>query len=251
MRRLKAVLVDDEFRSIEFLQSLLDKYCPQVNIVATAGNVASGYEAIQNHSPDVVFLDVEMPDGNGFSLLEKFSDISFQVIFVTSHSHYALSAIKFSALDYLLKPVDSADLIRAVEKLESRIDNDHLQLTIEALTQNLKINNREQKKIVLRTAEQIYVVDIKEIVRLEADMKYTTFFMEDGRKILVSRTLKDFDDMLDGFGFLRVHQSHLIHMRFFDRYEKRDGGSAVMKDKSRVPVAVRKKEDLLNFLDNM
>jgi two-component system LytT family response regulator len=248
---LKAILVDDEFRSIEVLQSLLASFCPQVQICAVANDVDAAYNEILSHKPDLVFLDIEMPGGDGFSLLAKFTEINFQTVFVTSHSHYALNAIKFSALDYILKPAMPEDLMKAVEKAEERIENQNLQIKIETLAQNLKTTNRENKRLVLKTSDQIYVADVKEIVRMEGALGYTTFYLNDGHKILVSKTLKEYDDMLEGYDFLRVHQSHLINMKFFVRFDKRDGGFAVMKDGAKIPVSVRKKEELLNYLDKM
>lgn len=246
---MRTIIIDDEEKARKTIINYLSIYCQNVEIVAQAENVEGGYNAIIQNKPDLVLLDINMPDGSGFDLLNKFSNIDFKIIFITAYEEYAVKAFKFSALDYLLKPVNPKELIDAIEKARIVIDNEAFELRYKAFVSNFDNKSKTERKLVLKTSESIYVLETKDIVRCEADGSYTTFYISDGRKILVSRNLKEFEEMLNEFQFFRPHHSHLVNLNFMLSFEKRDGGHIVMKDKSEVPVSTRRKDDLLKLFD--
>jgi two-component system LytT family response regulator len=186
-------------------------------------------------------------DGTGFDLLKKFEKISFRVIFITAHEEHAIKAFKFSALDYILKPITAGELLNAVEKFKDLRIKEDTGLKLSAFLSNLD----KIKKIVLKTAESIHIVNVKNIIRCESDVNYTTFYMENGEKLLVSKTLKEYADLLESSGFYRPHQSHLINLEHILRYDKSEGGHLVMADESIVPVSSRKKEELFRIFDQL
>jgi two-component system, LytTR family, response regulator len=248
---IKAIIIDDEKKSRETLFFLLERYCPNVNVVAQADGYVSGMAAIKEVTPDVLFLDIQMPDGNGFKLLEDIGNINFDVIFTTAFDQYAIKAIKYSALDYLLKPIAPDDLKAAVEKMEKKKTGDDARTNINFLLENIKNKNTDFKKIVLSTSEGMYVVEIKNIIRCESDDCYTYFFMEDGKKVIVSKTLKEIEELLGEYNFLRPHRSHLINTIHIKNYIKTDGGTVIMSDGCHVPVSRRKKDIILDIINNL
>jgi two-component system LytT family response regulator len=246
----KLVVIDDVKKARDVIYSIVKKYCKSIDVVGVADGVKSGIELIKTHKPDIVLLDIEMHDGTGFDLLNKFKSIDFKVIFITAHEEYALKAFKFSAMDYILKPIDADELIAAIERTENDLKQGSLQ-NIEVFEGNYLNNNKELKKIILRTLDCIYAVKIKDIVRCEAEESYTTFFLNDGQKIVISKPLKEYDELLSSYGFFRTHQSHLINLDYFEKYKKTGGGYAVLKDKSSVPVSSRKKEMFLQTINQL
>jgi two-component system LytT family response regulator len=190
-----------------------------------------------------------MPDGTGFDVLNSIQTKNFEVIFITAYQEYAIKAIKFSALDYILKPIDSEELhssiITAIDSLEFKRE----ETQFIALENNMQSNNR--RKLVLKTQECVYVVDLNEIIRCEADKNYTFFYLNSGKKILVSRTLKDYETMLNGYGFFRIQQSHLINLEYLDRYDKQQGGAVIMKDGTAVPLSPAKKDQFFKLLEKL
>jgi two-component system LytT family response regulator len=248
---VQILIVDDEKRARETIGKIIKLYCANAVVVAEAGNVAEATEAIAKHKPDLVLLDINMPGGNGFDLLKQFGTIDFKLVFITAYEEHAVKAFKFSALDYILKPVNPDELVEAVNKAQSQIEKDNLSLKLTAFISNIDNIAREAKKIVLKTSESIHVVNVHEIIRCEADRNYTSFFIEGGKKILVSNTLKEYDEMLSLSHFFRAHQSHLVNINYIERYEKKEGGFLIMKDKSEVPVSVRRKETLLKLLEKI
>lgn len=245
---IKAIVIDDETNNQELICNLLKSYADNIHVLAVAGSVESGYQAIIEHQPDLVFLDIQMPDGTGFDLLKKFDKINFKVIFVTAHQEYAIEAFKYSALDYLLKPLSPSNLISAIKKVEESFNSDELNLKLKTLLSNITEPAKTKRKIVLKTMERIYSVDLNDVIRFESDGGYTKVYLLDGKRIMVSRTMKEFDDLLTDVGFLRVHNSHLINMNYLFCFEKTEG-HIVMKDDSIVPVSNRKKEQLLELLN--
>lgn len=245
---LRAIVVED----VELIRKknidLIKQNCENVAVIAEADSVKSGVMLIRQLLPDLVFLDIEMPDGSGFDLLQELMPLPFKVIFITGQDHYAVRAFRINAMDYLLKPLDPAELKEAVKKTEQSYNKDMFDMKLNNFFSNSRQPN-EPQKIILKTAERLYAVSIQDIVRCEADKNYTTFFLMDGQKLLVSNTLKEYDTTLSPLGFFRTHQSHLINMMHFDHYLKSDGGQIVMKDKSKVPLAVRKKEEFLLLLE--
>lgn len=248
---LRAVIVEDEKRSRETLFGLLKMYCKNVEIVGEAENVQEGLMLIRQQSPDVVFLDIQMPDGSGFKLLELIEDIKFDVIFTTAYDQFAIKAIRYSALDYLLKPIYPDDLIRAVKKAEKNKQILKSNENIKVLLENINLPPAESPKIILSTSEKINVVKVDDIVRCESDNYYTMFFFTNGKRLLVSKTLKEQEELLSGHNFIRPHKSHLVNVKYIKSYIKSDGGMILMENGSKVPVSRRKKEHIIEIINNL
>ncbi len=249
---LRTVVVDDEVMARETIIDMLNLFCGDVEVIGEASGVNTGYEIINHHKPDLVLLDIKMGDGTGFDLLNKFETINFHVIFITAFEEYAIQAFKFSALDYLLKPIDPEELTAAIQKAKTLIGQNNLELRINTLFDNLRnINQDKRKKLVLKTTGNVHVVDLANVIRCQSDKNYTHFFTSDGEHIVVSKTLKEFDELLSEFDFFRVHQSHLINLDYIKRYDKSDGGFLVMKDDTRVPVSFRKKDELMKVFKKL
>lgn len=246
---MKVVLIDDERPMRDNMKALLHKHVTEAKVIGEAEGVVEGLELLSSIRPDVLFLDVEMKDGTGFDLISRYGKPDFQIIFVTGHDKYAIKAFKYSAIDYLLKPVDPQELKSAVEKVARTTAIEQEQLITNFLDNNEK--QAQERNIVLKDADSVYLVAIKEIIRCQSDNNYTHFFLEDGRKLMVSRTLKEYERLFDDQPFFRAHQSHLINLRFFSKYEKRDGGQVSMKDGSKIPVATRKKDTLMEVLSRI
>ncbi|MBN2174375.1 MAG: response regulator transcription factor [Bacteroidales bacterium] len=244
---ISVVIIDDEQKARETIQNILGLSECEIQIIGEADSVESGYELISNKRPDLVLLDINLTDGTGFDLIKRFDRITYHVIFITAYEEYALKAFKFSAIDYILKPITAADLLQAVEKACSTIHKEENDVKLSTLLSNLE----KIKKIVLKTAESIHIVQVKNIIRCEADVNYTTFFLENGDKLLVSKTLKDFAELLEPAGFFRTHQSHLVNLDHILRYDKTEGGHLVMGDESIVPVSSRKKDEMFKLFEKM
>ncbi|MBN1107150.1 MAG: response regulator transcription factor [Bacteroidales bacterium] len=244
---MKAVIVDDEASVRNTIRSILNENFPEVDVVAMSGSVAEAYEHLSKLKPGLLFLDIELPDGTGFDLLKKLDPVTFKVIFVTGHQEYALSAIKVSALDYIMKPVDADELRMAVGKALSVISNEEIQLKMQALNENMQ-GKKTLRRIILHTADHLQLVSVNDIIRAEADSNYTSFFLAGGKKIMVSRTIKEFDSMLSSSGMIRVHQSHLVNVNHIDRFVKKDGGWLILKNGSKIPVSPNLKKQVLKAL---
>lgn len=245
---MKAIIIDDEKSNIELTFNILNLYCKQVRVVATAASVNEGHQAILEHQPDLVFLDIQMPDGTGFDLLNRFPSIRFKTIFITAHQDFALAALKRSAVDYLLKPLSPPDIIEAVHKAQTLMHNNDQTEKLKILLEN--IQKPEKQKVVLKTMDRIYSVPLQDIIRFHSEGSYTEVFLSGGKKIVVSKLIKDFDELLSADNFLRVHQSHLVNVDFIFCFEKAEN-TITMKDDSIVPVSVRKKDTLLNVLNSV
>lgn len=246
---LKAVIVDDENSGIESLKRLLKKNHSEIEVVATAGSVEEGIAKIEALSPDVLFLDIELPDGSGFDILEVIEQKNLSVIFTTAHNQYAIRAIKFAALDYLLKPLDGEELATAVSKLAEQNPNDSRREHVRLLQNNIRNTQGDNfGKIALPTTEGFMFVEVENIIRCEAQSNYTQFYFVGGEKNLVSKTLGEFEDLLLGCNFLRVHNSHLINMKHAKKYVRGKGGFVVMSDGAMVEVSVRKKDAFIQQL---
>lgn len=241
---MKAIIIDDQSYVRENLKLLLQEFVPEVEVLAEADGVKSGLECLKKYQPDLVFLDIEMQDGTGFDLLSLARDSTFRVIFVTGHDGYAIRAFRVAAIDYLLKPVDPDDLIEAVSKAKRQHPIQEIQVA-EAISIQ---SSKNLTQIVLSDADTVYLVKVADIIRCQSEDNYTRFFLSDGRILLISKTLKEYSEMLENSRFFRCHQSHLINLGFFDRLDKRDGGTIFLKDGSTVPLATRKKDLLLQVL---
>jgi len=248
---IKAVIVDDEKNPRETIKSILISNFNEISVVAEADSLFSGIEIIKKNKPDLVFLDIDLKDGTGFDLLEKLLPVDFKIIFVTGFHDYAIKAFKFSALDYILKPINSLELETAIKKAISEIKLANQAIKLEALFANFHNITQETKKIVLKTQESIHLINIQNIIRCESDNSYITFYLNDGKKIIISNSLKDYEEILEPYGFYRVHQSHLINLNCILRYDKKDGGYIVMIDNSIVAVSQRKKNELMQKFENM
>ena len=245
----KALVIDDENRTRDLIAKMINSFGLDVVAIPAGESVASGIKAIEEHHPDIVFLDIQMPDGTGFDLLRSIPNKSFEVIFITAHEEFAIKAIKFSALDYILKPVDADELKNAVEKALNSIGSKKEESQFDALQMNIQPN--QKRRLVLKTQESVHVIELDNIIRCEADRNYTSFYLLGGKKILVSKTLKDYETLLSGHNFLRVQQSHLINLDYVARYDKGNGGSVVMKDDSEVPLSPAKRDIFFKILDNL
>ena len=244
---MRVIHIEDNPAARNNLLGLIKEEHPDIEYIDSAKNVAEGIQSIKDHHPDLVFLDIEMPDGSGFDVLQKVSDLNFQIIFISSHEKYALRAIKFSALDYILKPIDPEELKRAIDKAKSEIEHHKTQKRIQTLLENLNRTKREQEKLVLKDKYGLQIVQIKDIIHLEANGSYTKFYLHEQDSILVSKGLKDYENILSTDLFFRCHQSHLINIDHLQRFDKRDGDYLILKDGSRVPLATRKRERLLSI----
>lgn len=248
---INAIIIEDEKKSLDVLASLVTANCPDISLAGTADSVASGVELIHRVNPDLVFLDIEMADGSGFDLLEKAQKLTFDVIFTTASDQHALRAIKYSAIDYLLKPIDGEELKLAVEKYKKkRADNTGME-NLKFLLQNFRKPSDNYAKITLPTGNAYEIVNVKDIIRCEADGSYTSFILESGRKLLVSASLKHYEDLLPPDDFIRVHHHHLVNINHVVRYLKTDGGYAVMTDGSQIEISRRKKDAFLQRLQKM
>lgn len=248
---MKTIIIDDEPKARKAITDILKYSGQELTVIAEAESVATGIQAILEHHPDLVLLDINMPDGSGFDLLKKLPDISFQLIFITAFEEFAIKAFEFSAIDYILKPIDPLKLINSIKKAAELVEKNHLSMKLNALFSNLNLQNKTTKKLVLHTDRKIHIIETKDIIRCESDGGYTTFFVINNKKIVVSKNLKNFEELLSGYDFFRPHQSHLINLNYIDFYQKRDGGYIVMKDTAKIPIAQRKKEQFLTILSRL
>lgn len=245
---MKAVIIDNEQPVRSSLSRMIEKYCPSVSSIEEAVGVESGIELIKQSNPDIVFLDMEMDDGTGVDLLKRIGSFSFQLIFITAHEKYALDAIKMSAIDFLLKPIVVEDLLVCIKKASKNIQNQNLQLQIQVLKDSLASLKSNDEKIVLKDSESIHFVRLNDIVYCEADGPYTTFYLINKEKIVISKSLKEFDDVLESRGFFRTHKSYLANISKIVRFDKQEGGTLIMDNGMQVPVSQRKKEEVMNVL---
>ena len=243
---IQVVLVDDEFQSRKTLRIFLQDYCPQIEVVGEADGVLEGYKLLLKTKPDAVFLDVQMNDGTGFDLLNKFPNPSFQVIFTTAFDEFAIKAFRYSAVDYLLKPIDIDDLIKAV----ARIKRSNKESGFGAQLTNLVETNKTGKfdKIALSSSDGLHFLELENIIRLESEANYTTFHLVRGKRITIAKTLKNFEELLPKEEFFRPHQSHLINLNYVEKTLREDGGYLMMKDDCKVPISRSKKELFMNLI---
>ncbi len=246
---IKSLIIDDDPLSCELISETIKSYCPNVTIIASAKNVKSGVAAINEHSPDLVLLDIKMPDGSGFDLIKHFNNPDFKVIFVSGHMEYAIKGYKFGAIDYILKPIDKEELSLAINRADNIIRFEE-KTRFKALEENIKSLNRTDR-IILKTSDHIHLVNLSEIIRIEADGNYSTFFIEDGRKVIVCKAIKDYEEELIDKGFHRVHKTHIININKLKYFDKTDSGDVVLSDGSVVPVSFRKRDMLLQLFDSL
>ncbi len=247
---LRTIIIDDEDLVREAIRRLLAMYCPQVKLIGETHSVTSGLKMIRDLHPHLVLLDVRMDDGTGFDLLHQFENIDFRVIFITAYEKYAVEAFRFAAVDFLLKPINPEDLMNAVRRAETLIQ-EHFNSQLQALEENLRTEFRQKKKIVLRTQENVHLVELQHITFCESEGSYTFINTANGDRILITRTLKDFDDMFCDSGFYRVHKSYLVNLTQIKRFEKHEGGYIILNNDQKIPVASRKREELLELFEKL
>jgi len=244
---MKAVIIDDEKDSRQILTGYLNRYCPEVTVCGFGESVATGLEAIKKHQPDVVFLDIEMPYGNGFDLLDKVGEVTFETVFVTAFSNYAIQALNQSAAYYLLKPIDIDELVKAVEKIRRERSSENYTQHARVLLENIR--NGSQQRIMLPTLEGFEIVPIHAILFCEAEDNFTRFHFETGNPLLICRTLKYFEDILKDHRFIRIHRSHMINPDHVIRYAKGKGGSVTMKNNRELEISANKKQEFLDLFE--
>jgi two-component system LytT family response regulator len=240
--KLKTVIVDDEPDAVGFISSIISEYCPELEVAGKANNVVEGVSVIREIKPDLVFLDVEMPNGTGFDLLARFPEKDFDVIFITAFNHYAIKAIKFSAVDYILKPININEFIDSVRKVIRKRKEDSSQKgdPIRMLMENLK--SPLPSRLAIPTSDGMEYLNPRDIIRIESDRSYSWFFISGNRKILVSRHLKEFQELLGDRNFFRAHNSHLINLRFVKKFIRKDGGYIEMQDGAQIPISRGRRE---------
>ena len=248
---ITSIIIDDEPNNVQNLQTLLQMHCPDVKVLAAAQNADDGVAAIKQHKPALIFLDIQMPVKSGFDVLTEFAEPDFEVIFITAYDQYGIQAIKFSALDYLLKPINITELKNAIDRAGKKIkakDKDH---KLENLIANIMLGQREVPKIALPTLKETRYIKVDEIIRCEASDNYTTFYTITAEQILVCKTLKEFAELLQQHGFIRAHQSHLVNVEFVKSLLKEDGGVLQMNDGVKIPISRQNKDDVKAALKQM
>jgi two-component system LytT family response regulator len=248
---ITALLIDDDDNLRAGMKSLLSRYAPEIAIMGEADSVKTGTELLLKTDPQVVFLDIHLGDGSGFDLLEevnKRGKLNSQIVFITAHEQYAIKAFRFSALDFLLKPVDPDELEKVISKIKNVLVKSESVAHIDLLLENIRKKVDNFKRIALSTSEGIHLFEISDIIRCESEDNYTKFYIKNNKPVLISKTLKEYEDLLTEHGFERIHQSHLINLAYLKSYIKKDGGYVVMADNSNLPISQRKKERLQELI---
>lgn len=248
---IRTVILDDEPMAREVIISLLMKYCPEVEIIGVAGDIEEGVRIIRQKRPELLILDIHLVDGTSFDLLSRLDAADYKIIFITAFEEYAIRAFKFSAMDYILKPVSPEELRSAVNKVQDSLDKESVTRRLEILNDNLNNKSAEGRIIALRTANSMHFVNLSEIIRCQSEKNYTQFFLLTGEVVTVSKTLKEFEELLGQFHFVRVHQSHLVNLKHIRKFEKAEGGVLIMSDHSEVPVSLRKREDFMKTVNEL
>lgn len=242
---LRSVIIDDEPQNVKLLRTMLSEHCPQVNNLAEASGVESGIEVIQQTKPDLVFLDIEMPQGSAFNILDKLYPVSFEIIFVTAFNSYALKAIKYSALDYLLKPVNVEELKQAVNKAADKISTKTINLQLKNMLDNVKNVGTGFMKIAIPSIQGLEFINVEDIIHCEAKRAYTYLYISKSKKLLSVKTLSEYEELLPSNIFFRVHHSHLINLKRVVKFHKGRGGQVEMENGALIEVATRRKDEFL------
>jgi len=246
---IKAIIIDDIEQARITLKKDLQVYAPDVTIIGEANGVVEGAKLLKTLKPDIVFLDIQMQDGSGFDLLDILKDIPFKIIFITASDAHAIKAFRYAAIDYLLKPVDPDELTASLKKFREQKLNENEKYQL--LNDSLKNHQKPHERLALHTQDKIHIVNITDILRCESNVNYTEFYFANGKKLLVTKTLKDFEDLLNDQGFYRVHQSHLVNTKFIKEFVKTDGGYLIMNDGCNVPVSTRKRPEVMKMLEDL
>ncbi len=252
---ITAILIDDDANLRNGLKGMLQLYAPEIDIIGEADSVKTGVLIIQALQPQIVFMDIQLGDGNGFDILEQLAQkngkVTTNVVFVTAYEEYAIKAFRFSALDFLLKPIDPEELLKVIGKIKKVVEKSDNYAHIDLLLENIRKKVDTFKRIALSTSDGIHLFDISDIIRCESEDNYTKFIIKNNKPILISKTLKEYEELLGEHGFERIHQSHLINLTYLKSYIKKDGGYVVMSDNSNLPISQRKKDRLQELLRNL
>ena len=244
---IRTVVIEDEEHSRKMLLQMLQEHCKQINVVAEANSVKTGLSAIAQQMPQLVFLDIELQSETSFEILEKLPEINFELVFTTAFDHYALKEIKFCAIDYLLKPIDLNELRSAVAKAEKRLNREYLNKNLEVLLNNLKSGTQNNHKIALSTLEGLLFVNVSDIIYCESNGPYTKFIFKQGDKIVTSKHLKEYEDLLSAYDFFRIHKSYLVNLQEIKKYIRGEGGQLIMSNGAALSVSKHRKEHFLNI----
>ena len=249
---MTTIIVDDEQNARENLTTLIQSYCPNIEIIKTSNSVSDAINSIKKYKPDLIFLDIELNEGTGFDVLEAVKDIPMQVIFITAFNQYAIKAFKFSAIDYLLKPIDIDELKEAISRAESKFKKQEINKQIDSLLSLIKNqSDKETQKIILPISGGVQFYDVSEIIRVQSQSNYVTFYLTQGRELLISKTLKEFEEMLEKHGLIRVHHSHIVNLNFILQYQKNSGGYLVLKDQTTIPLSRSYKDKFNDYLNRL
>jgi two-component system LytT family response regulator len=251
---ITAILIDDDNNLRAGMKTLLNRYAPEIKIMGEADSVKTGTDLLLKMEPQVVFLDIHLGDGSGFDLLEEVNKngrLNSQIVFITAHEQYAIKAFRFSALDFLLKPVDPDELEKVINKIKNVLVKTDSVAHIDLLLENIRKKVDNFKRIALSTSEGIHLFEISDIIRCESEDNYTKFYIKNKKPVLISKTLKEYEDLLTEHGFERIHQSHLINLAYLKSYIKKDGGYVVMADNCNLPISQRKRDRLQEILKTL
>jgi two-component system LytT family response regulator len=246
--KFTAIIIDDEKNSRDALQKKIMQYCAELSVISLCENGEEGISSIETLKPDLVFLDVEMPRMNGFTMLQQLENRDFELIFTTAYDHYAIQAIRFSALDYLVKPIEAEELVRAVKRATEKRQTPAANQRIENLLHNFLNEKNSPARFAIPSLEGLQFIEVADIIYLEAKSNYTEIYMQNGPKLTVSKTLKEFDELLPSSFFIRIHHSHLINKNHIIKYLKGEGGQVVMRNGATLDVARRKKEEFMKAI---
>lgn len=247
---IRTVLIDDEYTVIGTLKNLLKGF-DNIDVIGEADGVESGCKLIEQEQPDLILLDIQMKDGTGFDLLRKIGDIRSKIIFITAFDQHAVEAFRFSAVDYLLKPVTSDMLAEAINKVDATMDSERLNLQLSVLMENLQHTGSNRKKIILKESDSVHLVSIEDILWCKAESNYTVFHLSDDREIMVSHTLKEYESTLENSGFYRIHRSYIVNLKKIERFDRGDGGMIFLEGGQTLPVSVRKKDKMMEVLSKI
>jgi len=246
---IKAVIIDDIEQARTTLRQDLKDYAPDIELIGEASGVVEAAKLLKTIQPNIVFLDIQMQDGSGFDLLDLLADIPFKIIFITASDAHAIKAFRYAAIDYLLKPVDPDELVSSLDKYRKQQINENEKYKL--LNESLKNHTKPSERLALHSQNKIHIVNISDIIRCESSVNYTEFHFADRKKMIVSKTLKEFEDLLTDLNFYRVHQSHLVNTKYIHEFVKTEGGHLIMTDGSMVPVSTRKRPDVVKMLDGL
>ena len=248
MEKIKAILVDDELNSLQNLRGKIEEFCPDLQIIAMAQKPEEAMLLIKHHKPHVIFLDIEMPKMSGFRMLDELGEYDFEIIFTTAYNHYAIDAIRISAFDYLMKPIAIKELQNTAHRLSKLHSFSQTKEKIDILKSSMSEKKSQEDKIAIPTSDGLEFIPIKNILHIESSSNYSKIFFIESKSLLVTKLLKDFEDMLQPYHFYRIHNSHLINLNYIQKYVKANGGQVMMKDGTVIDVARRKKEEFLKMI---